>query len=164
MRYIVFIFTIAFLAHNSIALSSEAGNQASVDVPLAEDLSTLSDSAKKGNIPIVLMYSAEDCEYCQRLENDVIKPMILSGDLDQRMIFRKVMIDSIAEIKDFNGSEVYSDDFAFQRGVRVTPTIQFVDDRGRELAPKMIGYQNDDFYAAYFENSIAHSKDKMIAH
>ena len=104
------------------------------------------------------MYAAETCEYCERLEEEILGPMYQSGEFNNRAIIRKVMIDGIENIRDFNGNMVDAENFAYKRGVEVTPTLQFVDASGKELAPEMIGYNTPEFYANYIENAIDKSR------
>jgi hypothetical protein len=87
--------------------------------------------------------------------------MLISGELGRQVIFRKVMIDGIQNIKDFDGQPVDPEKFAYKRGVQVTPTLQFVDAEGNELVPKMVGYQGTELYAGYLNNAIGGSKEKL---
>ena len=160
MRYFV---TLIFIGYIFLGLSPVFAEDSSdaqlpqVELPKADDLSTLAVSVIKQRLPILLMYSAEDCEYCERLEEDLIRPMLRSGELSKRVIFRKVMVDSMGTIKDFKGHEVEPDVFAYGKGVQVTPTLQFVDENGEELVPKIIGYQSVDLFSAYLDQAIGGS-------
>lgn len=129
-------------------------------VAMVQDLERVSRTAQDQTLPILLVYSAEDCEYCQRLESDLLNPMLLGGDFEKRIIVRKVMIDSGTPIKDFDGSTVEPEQFAYRRGIEFTPTLQFVDAQGNKLVPNMIGYQAE-FYGAYLENAIGGSLLKV---
>lgn len=131
-------------------------------VPVVTDLSTLAPESTQRKVPILIMFSAADCDYCMRLEEDVIRPMMLSGDFDRRAIMRKVMLDSAAQLKDFSGTKLNVDNYASQHKVRVTPTLIFIDANGKELAPKVIGYQTAEFYAAYLDNAIDASRDFLL--
>ena len=129
-------------------------------VPVATDLSQLAAQSSQRKVPILLMFSAKDCDYCERLEEDVIRPMMLSGDFDRRAIFRKVEIDG-AQLKDFKGGKLDAEAFAHERHIQVTPTLVFVDSRGEELAPKVIGYQTSGFYNAYLDQAIDVSQQTL---
>jgi thioredoxin-related protein len=132
-------------------------------VPMATDLTTLALQSNRNKIPIMIMYAAETCEYCERLEEDLLAPMHISGQYNNRVIIRKVMIDSIESIKDFSGTPVEAEDFAYKRGVQVTPTLQFVDADGNQLAPEMVGYNTPEMFASYVENAIE-SSTRAIKH
>lgn len=124
------------------------------EVPVVSDLSSLTPDSDERHVPILLMFSAEDCEYCERLEEDVVRPMMLSGDFDKRAIFRKVMVDNVEQLTDFMGKRIDAEKFAYRRNVDVTPTLMFVDANGNELAPKVIGYQASGLYMAYVNAAI----------
>jgi len=131
-----------------------ADQESDIAVPVASDLSQLAAQSSQRKVPILLMFSATDCDYCERLEADVIRPMMLSGDFDRRAIFRKVVIDGTQPLKDFRGGKLDAEVFAHQRHIKVTPTLVFVDSNGKELAPKVVGYQTDVFYNAYLDQAI----------
>ena len=128
------------------------------NLPEAEDFAMLALQSNQQKLPILIMYAAETCEYCERLEEEILGPMYQSGEFNDRAIIRKVMIDGIDNIRDFNGNMVDAENFAYKRGVEVTPTLQFVDASGKQLAPEMIGYNTPEFYAKYIENAIDESR------
>ncbi|MDH5324399.1 MAG: thioredoxin fold domain-containing protein [Gammaproteobacteria bacterium] len=128
-----------------------------VTLAMVDDLQAVSRTAQSQNLPILLVYSAEDCGYCKRLEADVLNPMMKNGEFTQRIIVRKVMIDSMVKIKDFTGQPMEAGEFAFKQGVDVTPTLQFVNAHGKQLVPRMVGYQGTDFFPAYLEDAIGSS-------
>lgn len=148
----------------SLVTADEQFVESNVIVPTAGDLSALVASSRKQHLPILLMFSAEDCEFCDRLEDDVIRPMMISGELSKKTIFRKVMVDSMDKIKDFTGQSVDPDVFAYKKGVQVTPTLQFVDGSGEELVPKLIGYQSVEFFNAYLDSAISGSQEVLSKH
>lgn len=133
------------------------------NLPEAEDFAMLALQSNQQKLPILIMYAAETCEYCERLEEEILGPMYQSGEFNNRAIIRKVMIDGIDNIRDFNGNMVDAENFAYKRGVEVTPTLQFVDASGKELAPEMIGYNTPEFYANYIENAIDKSRQVITS-
>lgn len=147
----------------SFLVAHAGSGEESNHVPMATDLTTLALQSNRNKIPIMIMYAAETCEYCERLETDLLAPMHISGQYNNRVIIRKVMIDSIESIKDFSGKPVDAEDFAYKRGVQVTPTLQFVDADGNQLAPEMVGYNTPEMFASYVENAIE-SSTRAIKH
>ena len=133
------------------------------DIPMANDLSLLALQSNQDKLPIMIMYAAKTCEYCERLEDDLLGPMHVSGKYNDRVIIRKVMIDAVEDIKDFRGKAIDAEDFAFTRGIQVTPTLRFVDAEGNQLAPEMVGYNTPEMYASYIENAIESSR-RAIKH
>ena len=134
----------------------------SPNVPETKDLAVLALQSNQQKLPILIMYAAEHCEYCERLEEDLLGPMYKNAQYKKRVIIRKVMIDGFGDIKDFNGNLTDAENFAFKRGVQVTPTLQFVDASGKQLAPEMIGYNTPEMYSAYIENAIAESQRAIV--
>lgn len=147
----------------SFLVAHAGSGEGSSHIPQATDLEVVALQSNRNKIPIMIMYAAETCEYCERLEQDLLAPMHISGQYNNRVIIRKVMIDSIQSIKDFSGKSVDAEDFAFKRGVQVTPTLQFVDADGNQLAPEMVGYNTPELYASYIENAIE-SSARAIKH
>ena len=147
----------------SFLVAHAGSDDGSNHIPQATDLEVVALQSNRNKIPIMIMYAAETCEYCERLEQDLLAPMHISGQYNNRVIIRKVMIDGIDSIKDFSGKSVDAEDFAFKRGVQVTPTLQFVDADGNQLAPEMIGYNTPEMYASYIENAIE-SSARAIRH
>ena len=147
-------FSLVFLVLIDIVLISTVNSQPQHALPATQDLVYVANLAKAHKVPILLMFAAEDCNYCQRLEDEHLFPMTLNNDNRRRVLIQKVMIDGYLPITDFDGSKVEPGKFAFSRGVQVTPTVQLVNAQGQELTPKMIGYQSGTFYGAYLEDAI----------
>jgi len=155
LNQLIIISVCAFLVANADSTESPNG------VPKTTDLHVLALQANQSKIPILIMYAAEHCEYCERLEEDLLGPMYGSGQYENRIIIRKVMIDSVESIRDFAGSAVEAENFAFKQGIQVTPTLRFVDAEGKQLAPEMVGYNTPEMYAAYIENAIESSSEAI---
>ena len=159
INQLIIVSVFAFL----VAHAETEDTESSLNIPATTDLQVLALQSNQSKIPILIMYAAEHCEYCERLEEDLLGPMYISGQYKDRVIIRKVMIDSYQSIKDFAGAKVEADNFAFRQGVQVTPTLRFVDAEGKQLAPEMVGYNTPEMYAAYIENAIE-SSNRAIKH
>lgn len=135
-------------------------------VAAAEDevleVTSLYRVGKQANIqqvPILLMFAADFCAYCERLEEDFLRPMLRSGDYTDRVLIRKLHIDSEEKIRDFKGDEISPVEIAEQYAVSVTPTVVFLDGDGVELAPKRVGLTTPDFYGGYLDDAINQALD-----
>ncbi|MGD8559992.1 MAG: thioredoxin fold domain-containing protein [Gammaproteobacteria bacterium] len=149
-----------------VFLISQAGagnSEGELTVPEATDFALLSLQSSQQDLPILIMYAAEYCEYCERLEAEVLGPMHQSGQYLNQAIIRKVMIDRVGNIRDFNGQPIDAEKFADDRGVQVTPTLHFVDARGNQLVPAMVGYNTPEMYAGYVENAISKSRNAILS-
>jgi len=83
-----------------------------------------------------------------------LQPMQLSGDYDDRVLVRKVVIDQGSRIRDFDGTTVMAGKVADRYRVFVTPTLLFVDGQGRELAERMVGINTPELFGGYLDECI----------
>lgn len=126
-------------------------------IPTVNDLFVEAVASKKNRLPILVMFSADDCTYCRKLEAEILKPMYISGEYHDKVMIRRVMIDSMETMRDFKGVELDAGDFADRYHVSVTPTVILLDSNGEALAPKILGINTVDFYSAYLDQAIDHS-------
>ena len=131
------------------------------EVQATTDLAQDARLAQKKRLPILLMFSATHCTYCELLENEILKPMLLSGDYTDKVIIRKVVIDEESSLKDFNGKKIETDDFVLRYNVIVTPTMVFIDQNGKELTKRMIGINTIDYFGGDVDNAIERSLKKL---
>lgn len=144
------------------ALGVSAG-PASVQVPLTRDLAGEAQLAAQRGLPILLVFSADHCPYCELLEREILKPMLRSGDYADKVLIRKVMLDGAGTLRDFQGRSVDAGNFATQQDVFVTPTMLFVDPQGRELAPRLVGINTVEMFAGLVDAAIDQARSKLNA-
>lgn len=106
---------------------------------------------KKG---LLLMMHAEGCTYCERLEEELLYPMEISGDYKKNIFIRKLQVDSGQSIIDFSGKKVDPEVLSDRYDGRLTPTILFLDSKGQEATEKLIGYNTPSLYGGYVENQL----------
>ena len=127
-------------------------------LPIAEDLEALGSSSRSATVPILLMYSTEECPFCARLESEVLGPMRLSGADPERVIVRKVVMEEYETLRDFTGQKRDAESYAIGQGVEVVPTVVLVDEKGNELVPRIVGYQTPGIYETYLDEAIKVSR------
>ena len=88
--------------------------------------------------------------------------MLRSGDYDKQVLLRKIDWRSSAMVNDFLGQQISLHMLAERYGVKVTPTLVFVDANGRELAPRILGFQSADFFWHYLDQRIDQSHLKIL--
>ena len=118
------------------------------------DLSQLSLQAETERKLIMLEISASYCDYCRKLEENIIKPMIRSGDYDAKVLIRRFEIDGYAQLKDFNGIPVSNDELAKRWDVKVTPTLIFLNSQNQEVSKRIIGVNSLDYFGSYVDKAI----------
>jgi thioredoxin-related protein len=128
--------------------------QAGVEVPVGSDLQADAGIADSRRLPILLLFTAISCEYCELLEEDFLEPMLLGGEYEDRVIIRKVVLDNGSRLTDFSGrrrdATALSDDYK----VFVTPTILFLDSDGTELAERILGINTPELFGGYLDDCI----------
>lgn len=134
---------------------------AGAKVPLARDLEAAGQLAVSDCKPLLLEFSAVACEYCRLLEVEILNPILLNHDYDQRVLMRKLLIDRLDRLKGFDGGTVTAKQLAEEYRIYVTPTLLFVDAQGRELADRMIGVTTLDFYGGYLDIALEDARQKL---
>jgi len=119
-----------------------------------DDLKTLSKQMKAEKLGLMIMFHASYCEYCERLEEDLLLPMLRSGEYDERILIRKIQIDSHNDLINFNGQTVTTSQLSTLYGASMTPTLVFLDANGEEQSERILGYTTPDFFSAYVDRGI----------
>jgi thioredoxin-related protein len=130
------------------------GLHAEVDIPLATDLQADGLQAREARLPILLTFSAIVCEYCRQLEDEFLRPMLISGDYTDRVLIRRLLLDNGSRVLDFSGERIPTTQLSDRYKVFVTPTILFLDGNGKELARRMVGINTPEMYGGYLDNCI----------
>jgi len=140
----------------------------------ASNLERDAELSRHQSIPILLYFSDHHCGYCRKLENEILLPLLRSGEYDDRVLLRKIPWLSQRAVRSFDASKGESLDYQFrgpqyrehqfreyqfqdiatQYQIQVTPTLVFVDYRGRELGRRILGYSGADFFWFYLDRSI----------
>ncbi len=123
-------------------------------VPLVDDLSLDADDARQYGQIVLLEVSATYCGFCERLETEILQPMLLSGDYDACVKIRRISLDSAEGFRDFSGTSVTGGEFAQRYGAGLTPTLLFLDIDGSELTERMVGINTVEFYGYYLDESL----------
>jgi thioredoxin-related protein len=143
------------------ALASSANAGVQNGVPLASDLRSAADHAEAACVPLLLEFATDYCEYCVLLEEEVLKPMLLNRDYDQRVLVRKLTLDGAGKLRDFDGHRVSAAALAERYRISLTPTLIFVDRRGHELAERMVGVTTLEFYGGYLDQALDAAREKL---
>jgi thioredoxin-related protein len=131
------------------------------EVPLLHNLESAITEINQGCRPLLLEFSAEYCEYCSLLEENILKPIRRNRDYDKRVVMRKVMLGDNTLVNDFDGKSSSADKLARRYNIMVTPTLIFVDTQGKELAERMVGVTTLDFYGGYLDDALDLAKQKL---
>ena len=123
-------------------------------VPALTSFMEVAGSARAQGIPILVEFSTPWCRYCDALEQQVLKPLILSEQYHKRIIIRKLEINTYSSITGFDGKRYRSDEISRSYGVDLYPTLVFFDASGREISRRIVGITVLDYVAEELERAI----------
>lgn len=151
------IFLLSVLMLVGCERTAQANNLKEMD-----DFYWISQQASQKNIPIMIMFTAKWCEFCDQLKRDVLNPMVRGGLYDgYAMYVRQVSIDSYTPLK-FSASETIDKrKFAQMYRAEITPTIIFIDSRGLPIADPIIGNIDSQLFAGMIHRSINQAYEKL---
>ncbi len=122
-----------------------------------------SDLSQEQELPIVVFVSQHGCEFCAALRKQVLFPMIRSRSFEGKAILRELSLDAGFVVVDFDGRSIAGADFARRYTAVITPTLLFLDSDGAEIATKMVGIGNLEFYGFYLEESLKEATSGLAA-
>lgn len=106
-----------------------------------QNLQALAKEATEKQVPIMLMFGAQWCEYCELLNERVFEPMALGGLYKDIVVMRHVGVDEDKPIPGFNGDLIKKAQYAYQLDADLTPTVVFLNSQGQQVAPMIVGIQ-----------------------
>ena len=138
-----------------VGAPSWAGEPEAVEVTSVRDFQALGQRAEARNLPILLMFSSPFCSYCEVVEEDFLKPMLRSGDYDDRVLIAKVQMQvGSRKVTGFQGERISVDELAARYDVGLTPTVVFLDSEGHAMAEKLVGITTAAYYGGYLDDGI----------
>jgi len=153
------VFFISALLINAVFTQAEARDS---DIPKALDLQKDGIIAQEKGIPILLEFTMHGCPFCEEVEEEVLRPMLISGDYDNKVIVRNIKIDEEdTTIIDFNGEKITYEELAERYYVYVAPTLILVQGDGKEMGLEMVGVTTIDYYGAYLDQAIDQAMKKI---
>jgi len=132
-----------------------------VKVREATDLQAVGQEARARKLPILIMFSMRDCQYCDVVREEFLKPMLRSGDYVDRVIMLELYSDSESQLRDFNGKPISAEKLIQRYNAGFAPTVVFLDSQGKELAERLIGITTRDFYGGYLDEAIDESLQRV---
>jgi thioredoxin-related protein len=118
------------------------------------------ESARSGR-PLVLLFTATWCEYCEAVKREYFVHAARDPAFTGRAILREVVIDSERPLIDFHHRRSTHAALADERGVDLVPAVHFVDHEGARLADPVIGRIIPDWYGAYIDRALGHAASAL---
>ena len=126
-------------------------------IPVAVDLEQDADASRAEQMPILLIYTAEYCHYCDEVKASVFNLIFADPAYQDRILLREVRIDTNLDLVSFSGTATSHRSFSKTRGIRIVPTLEFLDGAGTPISPPLVGSGIPDYYGAYVDNGIEQS-------
>ena len=159
-------FCIAYLLL-SIQVIAHANNQsnlqASPSVEVVEDLRVLKQQVDLLGQPVVLLMATEDCSYCNAIKDNYLLPMSLSDEFKSKVLIRQLYVDDYSYLRNMQGDIVGADQIGLQYRVDMVPTILFIDANGKELADRIVGVTNIDYFGSLLDARIEQARKAQHA-
>ncbi|MBM3387065.1 MAG: hypothetical protein FJY36_05295 [Betaproteobacteria bacterium] len=145
----------------SVALPWLAAAQpapATAVLPGARSLPDELNQALQRGQPLVVMVSLQGCVFCRIVRQSHLAPMAREG-------FPLVQIDmrSAQAVRDFEGHMSTHDELARRWKVSITPTVLFFGAGGKEVAQRMEGAYQPDFYGPYLQERLDKARTRLGA-
>jgi thioredoxin-related protein len=131
---------------------------APVVLPRARSLRDEVMQALKTGHPLLVMVSLDGCPFCKIARENYLGPL-----LEQGVPMVQIDMRSSSSVVDFEGTASTHDSMARALKIRIAPTILFLGRGGREIAPRLAGGSQSDFYGAYLDERLALAKSVLNA-
>jgi len=129
-------------------------HQIDVEIDTVVDLGALKRQAEKKSLPVLMLFTAEHCGYCEIIRDEFLLPMIKSGDYESKILIKQIYIDRYQQLRNIEGEEISGDAFALKYNIHVTPTILFLSPTGKELAKRLVGVGNVYYFGGTLDKHI----------
>lgn len=126
---------------------------------LASDLAADGRLAQADRLPVVVLFSRTRCGWCDKARREHINAM--TANPDAGALFRQVDMDTGAQLIDFSGQATSHRAFARRHAIKLTPTLMFFGNDGRQLAAPIVGYRLPEFYGTLIEDAIEDSRNQL---
>jgi hypothetical protein len=118
-------------------------------LPAARSLPDELAVASRLGQPLVVMVSLEGCPFCRIARQSHLVPMHREGGAIVQVDMR-----SAQPVRDFDGKMTSHDALVQRWRVSVAPTLLFIGPGGKEVAERMEGAYQPDFYGPYLEDRL----------
>lgn len=124
-----------------------------VTLPAAQSLPDELARALKNKQPLIVMVSLDGCVFCRQARQSHLSPMARAGTAIVQVDMRNNQ-----SVLDFSGKLTTHDELTRRWKVSITPTLLFFGPGGKEVAERMEGAYQPDFYGPYLEDRMAQGR------
>ena len=131
-------------------LPAQAQSGAVASLPAARSLpDELAGALQKGQ-PLIVMASLAGCVFCRQARESHLSPLHKAGSSIVQIDLR-----SPQPVLNFAGQSTTHDQLTRVWKISITPTLLFFGPGGKEVAERMEGAYQPDFYGPYLEERLA---------
>lgn len=128
------------------------------DLPAAVNLREEAAQAAGAGAPLIVIYSRQDCKFCETVKRDYLKPLAANPRFRDRVVIRQINQDGDSQpLSDFRGKAGTHALFAAAEKVKLVPVVAFYGPNGQQLAAPIVGARLPDFYQSYLEEAVENS-------
>ena len=123
-------------------------------LPTATDLQEQLAAALRQSLPLLVMVSLPGCPFCKVARDNYLLPML------RERAFAAVQVDmqSATVLADFDGAQTTHAQQVRSWGVRFAPSLLFFGRGGVEVAQRLSGGTQSDFYGAYLDQRLGDAR------
>lgn len=125
-------------------------------LPLARSLPDELAAALSQGQPLTVMASLEGCVFCKIVRRSHLAPMHRQG---QPVV--QVDLRNPQTVRDFAGLMTTHDELTRRWRIGITPTVLFFGPHGKEVAERMEGAYQPDFYGPYLDDRLALARTRL---
>ena len=150
----VFLLQLLFVMNATEATTPEV-------VPVIKDLRVEAQLAADNRLPILVLFSMTDCEFCEMIRSEYLQPMHNNPAYRNKVIVREIVAENFKYLRDINGELVSADTLALRYSADLSPTVVFMDAQGKMLVKSIVGIVSRDYYDKKLDDAIAQSLIKL---
>lgn len=135
------------------AIPAWAQSGRSAALPAAQSLPAELAQALQKKQPLIVMVSLDGCAFCHRARQSHLAPMHRDG-----VTIVQVDMRNPQPVLDFAGQLTTHDQLTRLWKISIAPTVLFFGPGGKEVAERMEGAYQPDFYGPYLEDRIAQAR------
>lgn len=147
----------AALLAGGLALAARPGWARDTALPVPDALQAVAAAAVARHDPLVLLASRPGCPYCEFLRRSYLLPMRQEG----LPAWQFDIEDRLTPLRGFAGETTNGTALAAGWKIRMTPTLLFLDTRGAELAPRLVGVAAPDFFGDVLQGALDTARKKL---
>jgi thioredoxin-related protein len=160
--YSIFLIVVGLTGYASDGTGAEPAykygvEEAPPDGPVIQQLQSFQQvaaTARMRGVPILVAFCSFWCQHCDAMEQQVLKPMMLNDKYRERILLKKLDVDSDSTITGFDGRQYRSDEISKMYNVDFYPTLVFFDANGREISQRIVGMTFGEYVIDELDSAI----------